>query len=73
MVKAEKKIRKFRITQGMDQMMAISHELMIRRIVYEIKTTTIKGITYPELVTRDELTDVARNEIVKEAKKAMAK
>ncbi len=73
MVKAEKKIRKFRITKGMDQMMAISHELMIRRIVYEIKTTTIKGITYPELVTRDELTDTARKEIVNEAKKAMAK
>lgn len=73
MAKAEKKIRKFRITKGWDQLVAISHELMIRRIVYEIKTVTVKDKKFMEIITRDELTDVARNEIVKEAKKAMAK
>lgn len=69
----EKKIRKFRCTKGLMQLQAISHELMIRKIVYEIRIVAVKGMALPEIVTRDELTDVARNEIVREANKAMVK
>ena len=68
-----KKIRKFRCTKGLVQLQEISHQLMIRRVVYEIRIVVIKGMALPEIVTRDELTETARNEIVREANKAMVK
>lgn len=68
-----KKVRKFRITKGMEQLEALTHELMIRRVVYEIKLVMVKGVVYLEIITRDELTDTARKEIVKEAEKALKK
>lgn len=73
MVKEVKKVRKFRITKSIEQLFAISHELMIRRIVYEIRPVMVKGKAILEIVTRDELTDTARKEIIKEAEKAMVK
>ena len=72
-VEETKKIRKFRCTKGLTQLQAISHELMIRRVVYEIRIVAMKGLAVPEIVTRDELTETARNEIVREANKAMVK
>lgn len=61
-------IRKFRV-DNLEELKNLTFELMIRKINYYVRPITVKGETKIEVVTSTQLTEVAKTEIVNEAKK----
>jgi len=61
-------VRKFRV-ENLEELKNLTFELMIRKVNYYVRPITVKGETKIEVVTSTPLTEIAKSEILNEAKK----